>query len=108
MLADRRLFHSDRLHLAPEGHARVAAAVLEELGVTDRHVTGGPPGWWRVAAPGDPRTSRRADLVADVRWVRRYLLPWIGRRVRGVSSGDRVQPKHVELVDVLGPASGPG
>jgi lysophospholipase L1-like esterase len=108
VLADRRLFHADRLHLAPEGHARVAAAVLEELGVTDRRVTGGPPGWWRVAAPGDPRTSRRADLVADVRWVRRHLLPWIGRRLRGVSSGDRVQPKHVELVDVLGPTTGPG
>jgi len=108
VLADRRLFHPDRLHLAPEGHARVAAAVLETLGVTDRHLTGGPPGWWREAVPGDPRTTRRADLVADVRWVRRHLLPWIGRRVRGVSSGDLVLAKHVELVDVLGPTRGPG
>ncbi|MFL6128217.1 MAG: SGNH/GDSL hydrolase family protein [Mycobacteriales bacterium] len=106
VLSDRRLFHADRLHLAPEGHARVAAAVLEALGVTDPHVTGGAPGWWQVGVPGDPATSRRADLVSDVRWVGRHLLPWIGRRVRGVSSGDRVLAKHAELVDVLAPRSG--
>ena len=40
VLSDRRLWHADRLHLAPEGHARVAAAVLEAIGVTDPHVTG--------------------------------------------------------------------
>jgi lysophospholipase L1-like esterase len=102
-LADRRLFHADRLHLAPEGHARVAAAVLETLDVADPAITGGPPGWWRVIVPGDPRTSRRADLVADVRWVRHHLLPWIGRRVRGISSGDHVPAKHAALIDVLAP-----
>lgn len=101
VLADRRLFHPDRLHLAPEGHARVAAAVLEALGVPA--VTGDPPGWWRTAVPGDPAPGRRAELVADVRWVRHHLLPWIGRRVRGVSSGDHVPAKHLELVDVIAP-----
>ena len=105
---DRRLFHADRLHLAPEGHARVAAAVLEALGITDPGVTGGPPGWWREALPVEGTLSRRADLVSDVRWVRRYVLPWIGRRVRGVSSGDGVLPKHAELVDVLAPTPGTG
>jgi lysophospholipase L1-like esterase len=100
-LQDRRLWHEDRLHLAPEGHARVAAAVLERLGVTDPHLLGGEPGWWRVPLDAAPRPGRRADVLADVRWVRRYLLPWVGRRLRGVSSGDSVAPKHVELVDVL-------
>ena len=108
VLADRRLFHPDRLHLAPEGHARVAAAVLEALGVADPAITGGPPGWWRAAVPGDPRASRRTELVADVRWVRQHLLPWIGRRVRGVSSGDLVLAKHVDLVDVVAPTPGRG
>jgi lysophospholipase L1-like esterase len=100
-LQDRRLWHEDRLHLAPEGHARVAAAVLERLDVSDPALLGGQPGWWRVPLDAVPRSGRRADVVADVRWVRRYLLPWVGRRVRGVSSGDGVPPKHVELVDVL-------
>ena len=30
-----------------------------------------------------------------------HLLPWIGRRIRGVYSGDRVTAKHVELVDIV-------
>jgi lysophospholipase L1-like esterase len=98
VLTDRRLWAEDRLHLAPEGHARVAAAVLEALGVPDPT---GPPGWWRAALPGSPQATRAAALAADVRWVRVHLLPWIGRRLRGVSSGDRISPKLPELVDVL-------
>jgi hypothetical protein len=30
-----------------------------------------------------------------------HLLPWIGRRIRGVSSGDRITAKHAELVDII-------
>ena len=47
-LQDRRLWHEDRLHLAPEGHARVAAAVLEGLGVGEPELLGGEIGWWTV------------------------------------------------------------
>lgn len=95
VLRDRRLWHADRLHLAPEGHARVAAAVLEALDVPQED-----PGWWRTALPGGPRATRRAALLADVRWARVHLLPWIGRRIRGVSSGDGLDPKQTDLVDV--------
>jgi lysophospholipase L1-like esterase len=102
-LHDRRLWHEDRLHLAPEGHARVAAAVLETLGMTDPALLGGEPGWWREPLPPGPLPRRAAALAADVRWVRRHFAPWVGRRVRGVSSGDGILPKHAELVDVLPP-----
>jgi hypothetical protein len=94
VLADRRLWHEDRLHLAPEGHARVAAAVLAALGIEQSD-------WWRSELPGSPRASRAAALVADVRWVRVHLLPWIGRRIRRVSSGDLIAAKHAQLVDIL-------
>ena len=100
-LHDRRLWHEDRLHLSPEGHARVAAAVLETLGVDDPALLGGAPGWWREPPPPGSPPRRRADLAADVRWVRRHFLPWVGRRVRGVSSGDGMSAKHAALVDVL-------
>jgi lysophospholipase L1-like esterase len=100
-LQDRRLWHEDRLHLAAAGHARVAAAVLEALGVTEPDLLGGEPGWWREPLPPGVRPGRRADVLADVRWVRRYLAPWVGRRLRGASSGDGLSPKHLELVDVL-------
>jgi hypothetical protein len=51
--------------------------------------------------------GRAADLLADLRWARRYFLPWVGRRLRGVSSGDLMAAKQVELVDVLR-SPGPG
>ena len=43
VMGDPRLWHEDRLHLNPDGHRRVAAAVLEALG-------GGhdESGWWRT------------------------------------------------------------
>ncbi|HST84089.1 MAG TPA: SGNH/GDSL hydrolase family protein [Kineosporiaceae bacterium] len=103
-LQDRRLWHEDRLHLAPAGHARVAAAVLEELGFSDPELLAGAVGWWREPLPAVVRhgsTGRVTDLLADVRWARRYFLPWVGRRLRGVSSGDLLTAKQVALVDVV-------
>ena len=87
-LADRRLWNEDRLHLNPDGHRRVAAAVLETIGVDEPAIIGGPSGWWLEPLPPGADAGRRADLAADVRWIRRHLVPWVGRRLRGVSSGD--------------------
>jgi lysophospholipase L1-like esterase len=107
-LQDRRLWHEDRLHLGPEGHARVAAAVLERLGVSDPDLLGGPTGWWReplTARSARGAGARGADLLADVRWVRRYFVPWVGRRLRGVSSGDLIKAKQGALVELVVPRS---
>lgn len=93
VLTDRRLWWDDRLHLNADGHARVAAAVLEHLGITDEALLGGPAGWWQEPLPPAPPTSFAANLATDARWVRRHFVPWVGRRLRGVSSGDGRQPK---------------
>ena len=93
VLTDRRLWWTDRLHLNAAGHARVAAAALEYLGVGDPALLGGPAGWWREPLPPRPPARRRDDLAADAAWVGKHLLPWIGRRLRGVSSGDGLDPK---------------
>lgn len=93
-LQDRRMWHADRLHLNPDGHARVAAAALERLGLGS-----GEPGWWRSPLPAVAR-SRVADRTADVQWFVQHLLPWVGRRLRGVSSGDGVDPKRARLEPV--------
>jgi lysophospholipase L1-like esterase len=98
-LQDRRLWHEDRLHLAPAGHGRVSAAVLEALGVADPALLGGPPGWWRAPLPA-LATPRARAVVDDVRWVRHHLLPWVGRRLRGTSSGDAMVCKRPELVEI--------
>lgn len=92
-LTDRRMWDTDRLHLNPAGHARVAAAVLEHLDVDDPSLVGGPTGWWREPLPPRPPARRRDEAVADLAWVGQHLVPWIGRRLRGVSSGDGLEPK---------------
>lgn len=98
-MRDPRMWHEDRLHLNAEGHARVAAAVLEALGVDDPRAVE-EPGWWRDPLPPGARPGRVAAAATEARWVRHHLLPWVGRRLRGVSSGDAVPPKHVELVEL--------
>jgi lysophospholipase L1-like esterase len=83
----------DRLHLSSLGHERVAAAALEALGM------GG--GGWADPPLARPREPLRARVGSDVRWVRRHLGPWVGRRLRGTSSGDAVTAKRPELEPVV-------
>jgi lysophospholipase L1-like esterase len=97
VLTDRRLWAADRLHLNAQGHQRVAANVLATLGVTDPEVLGGPLGWWEEPLAPAPPVTRWDALASDAEWVRVHLAPWIGRRLRGVSSGDGRDPKDPVL-----------
>jgi lysophospholipase L1-like esterase len=97
-LRDRRMWAPDRIHLTPEGHARVAAYAAQVLGLSE-------DGSW--AQPLDPEPARRRSEVLreDAEWVRRYVGPWVGRRLRGRSSGDLVQPKRPEPLPLDPPSS---
>lgn len=95
---DDRFWAADRLHLSPEGHARVADAVLEALGLGD--------GRWRTPPAGSRRPSFAARRVSDARWAGEHLGPWLLRRLRGVSSGDGVTPKRPELAPVPARSAG--
>jgi lysophospholipase L1-like esterase len=90
VLADPREWCDDRLHLAPDGHRRVALRACE---VADVPVAED----WRAPLPAVPApdwiTARRQDL----RWARAYAAPWLSRRVRGVSSGDGRSAKRPDL-----------
>ena len=77
-LRDWRAWDEDRLHMNAEGHRRVAARVLDVLGVACEDDWREP---WPPRAPVDPRERRREDI----RWVREHLVPWVGRRLRGRS-----------------------
>jgi lysophospholipase L1-like esterase len=88
---DARLFHPDRLHANSAGHERIAFAASEALGLP------GATAAWREPLTPAPRASRAQRLREDAAWARAHLAPWVGRRLRGVSSGDGVQPKRPEL-----------
>jgi lysophospholipase L1-like esterase len=90
-LEDIRYWSEDRLHLGPLGHARVASNVLTALGIP-------VPSEWGVeevaAAPAGESTRRTAE------YYRRFVLPWIGRRLTGRSSGDGRAAKIATLTPV--------
>ncbi|RBQ19546.1 SGNH/GDSL hydrolase family protein [Spongiactinospora rosea] len=89
-LRDWRAWHEDRLHMNADGHRLVAARVLDVLGVP------GEDSWrehWPPRELTDPRVRRREDAE----WLRRHLLPWIGRRLSGTSSGDGIAAKRPDL-----------
>jgi lysophospholipase L1-like esterase len=73
---------ADRLHLNGNGHRRVAGRVLTTLGhPTEAHVI-------------DPGPSSRRGLLEEARYYREHVLPWLGRRLRGESSGDARTGKY--------------
>jgi hypothetical protein len=86
-LRDIRYWSPDKLHLNSLGHAKVAANVLtglglpvpEELGVAEV-----------ASAPRNTAT-----------YYREYVLPWIGRRLTGRSSGDGRTAKRPSLEPVV-------
>jgi lysophospholipase L1-like esterase len=94
-LCDPRAWSEDRLHLAAEGHRRVALRTCEVLGlpVDDD---------WRspLALPTVQVIGWLAARRLDVRWAKQYAMPWVNRRLRHTSTGDGHPPKRPELLPV--------
>jgi lysophospholipase L1-like esterase len=90
---DARLWSPDRLHLSATGHARVAGAYLQALGLGDA-------AWRDPLPPPDPALWWR-ERSDDVVWARTHVLPWLARRVHGRSSGAGVSAKRPVLSPVL-------
>ena len=100
VLADPRMWSSDRLHLSSEGHRRVALRTCEILGVPQ-------PEDWRVPLPLAPlaqATGPAAVWVSarrqDLRWAKEFAMPWLNRRLRGTSSGAGLPPKRPDLAPI--------
>jgi lysophospholipase L1-like esterase len=92
VLADRREWSPDRLHLAPDGHRRVALHACEVAGVP---VT---EDWREPLGPPAARTGWLAARAEDLHWARAYAAPWLRRRLSGVSSGDGMTAKRPDLL----------
>ncbi|MFE5892954.1 SGNH/GDSL hydrolase family protein [Streptomyces sp. NPDC056462] len=91
-LSDPRLWDVDRLHLSAEGHRRVAEAVWQTLGYDPEDTE------WRTPMPATLPPGWTSRRVADARFARQYLLPWIGRRLTRRSSGDGRPAKRPGLL----------
>ena len=100
-LRDWRMWAEDRIHLTTEGHRRVALAALTALG-HDTDVTD-----WTTPLPPVPRAARAAELREHAAWARTHAAPWVQRRLRGESSGDRVNPKRPSLAHFRDPEDEP-
>lgn len=90
-LEHTRYWSADKLHLNGLGHARVAANVLRALDVA-------VPDEWGVDEVAEAETS--AGSRNTIRYYREYVLPWIGRRITGRSSGDGRTAKRPTLEPV--------
>jgi lysophospholipase L1-like esterase len=112
---------SDRLHLNSGSHRLVAERAAVVLGVPVAAGAGDPAGAGGDGADGPPpivwtpaaaaKATSRAEWLAarreDYQWARESFVPWIGRRIRGTSSGDDRSAKRPDLLPVL-PPSPPG
>ena len=87
---DSRFWADDRLHPNALGHHEIARMVLRALNV---------PGTLTPMQPGPvPATTWRQARAEDLVWAREYLVPWVLRRIRHVSSGDNLSAKRPEPV----------
>ncbi|MFJ6373578.1 SGNH/GDSL hydrolase family protein [Streptomyces virginiae] len=91
VLADPRMWDVDRLHLTAEGHLRVAEAVWQALGLPAEQD-------WRTELPTEAPPGWGVRRAQDLSFARQHLLPWIGRRLTGRSSGDGRPAKRPELL----------
>ncbi len=84
---DSTYWSEDGLHLGVAGHRRVAANCLDGLGIPY------PRSWGDPRSPNpDPKSYKSAH------YFNQYVIPWIGRRVTGRSSGDGREAKLPTLM----------
>lgn len=89
---DPRLWSVDRLHASPLGHARIAAAVAQAIRLPRSDDT------WTHPLPPQLLPTGWQSTGAELRWAAAFLGPWLGRRLRGRSSGDGRTAKRPQLL----------
>ncbi|GAA1548195.1 SGNH/GDSL hydrolase family protein [Streptomyces albidochromogenes] len=94
---DPRLWTADRLHLSPLGHERFAAAAAHAVRLP------AIDGTWADPLPALPASTGRQAARAELHWLAAHLGPWLGRRLRGRSSGDGREAKRPRLLAVSPP-----
>ena len=89
---DPRMWDVDRLHMSKAGHKYLAGKVLDQLEVPHNIA----PREWEPPVRSGLRDWERRQR----RWVHDWVLPLFGRKLRGVTLGDRLSPRWPEPVKV--------
>lgn len=91
---DPRYYGADRLHLGEHGHQRLAAHVLDRIGVPVTEP-------WLSPLPSERPRARLRELADDLRWLREHVAPAaygiVRNRLIGRQPGDGFVPKRPEL-----------
>lgn len=96
--SDPRVLSPDRLHANSEGHTRIAGGVAYSLGLPGSDMQ------WAEPFPEPLRSTFVSVLIAELKWVYGYLLPWFWRHARGRSSGDGITAKRPNLTSIVSEA----
>jgi len=88
---DRRLWSEDRIHANSAGHARIAEALAHALSLPGSSME------WSEPFPTVLEQTRRQWWAAELRWVRRHLLPWTWQGIFNRSPAKERGPKRPEL-----------
>ena len=92
---DARIWSADRLHASPFGHQLIADSMAHVLELPDADDS------WTRPLPVLPRPTRLTVVRTELRWLGGFLGPWLGRRIRGISSGTGRSAKRPELTPVV-------
>jgi lysophospholipase L1-like esterase len=87
---NRSMWSEDRVHLTPAGHRLLATRAAHSLGVAYFELP-------NVLA----ETPVGTESLSTLGWMRQHALPWVGRRLRRVSSGDGISAKLPSPVPVV-------
>jgi uncharacterized protein (DUF952 family)/lysophospholipase L1-like esterase len=90
---DLRIWSPDRIHANPLGHALIAAAFADTVGVRGYED-------WSDPLPVRPPIGAVRRVGGEARWLGGTVVPWLLRRARGRSSGDGITAKRPRLVPV--------
>lgn len=97
-IRDWRMWAADRIHPSSEAHRRLALEAALSLGLP---VPPGTEAAWRDPLPPAAAIDWRSAARENRDWLREHAVPWMTRRLRGESSGDRLSAKRPELTPVI-------
>ena len=88
---DPRLWSEDRFHANSRGHGLIADALEHALGLP------GSDDSWMRPLPAEAPPGTRARIAAELRWMRRHVMPLMRRAPGGAPAREDSRGKRPEL-----------